>query len=176
MVMSQVGTFSLWFRPNICPLTPSADILWQTAMSKPRHISHNLWSAVIGVNHTKAAFSDDESKYFFRMSWSAIHCKFWCCHRFCSLASFLTRKLLTKTAGEEVQKGDWQDAIGGAKRKEKRPLAADLSWLPEAAAAAAAAAGEAAKADTVAAFTPLPSAAKELNSEQPSPLHQTINL
>ena len=64
------------------------------------------------------------------------------------------RKLLTKTAGEEVQKGDWQDAIGGAARrsqrrsnKEKRPLAADLSWLP-AAAAAAAAAGEA--------FTPLP--------------------
>ena len=55
------------------------------------------------------------------------------------------RKLLTKTAGEEVQKGDWQDAIGGAKRKEKRPLAADLSWLP----AAAAAEGEAAKADTV---------------------------
>ena len=54
---------------------------------------------------------------------------------------------MTKTAGEEVQKGDWQDAIGGAKRKEKRPLAADLSWLP-AAAAAAAAAGEA--------FTPLP--------------------
>ena len=80
---------------------------------------------------------------------------------------------MTKTAGEEVQKGDWQDAIGGAKRKEKRPLAADLSWLP---AAAAAAAGEAAQADTVAAFTPLPSAAKELNSEQPSPLHQTINL
>ena len=75
---------------------------------------------------------------------------------------------MTKTAGEEVQKGDWQDAIGGAKRKEKRPLAADLSWLP----AAAAAAGEAAKA----AFTPLPSAAKELDSEQPSPLHQTINL
>ena len=64
-----------------------------------------------------------------------------------------------------MQKGDWQDAIGGAKRKEKRPLAADLSWLP----AAAAAEGEAAKADTVAAFTPLPSAAKELNSEQLSP-------
>ena len=63
---------------------------------------------------------------------------------------------MTKTAGEEVQQGDWQDAIGGAARrsqrrsnKEKRPLAADLSWLPAAAAAAAAAAaGEA--------FTPLP--------------------
>ena len=86
---------------------------------------------------------------------------------------------MTKTAGEEVQKGDWQDAIGGAARRsqrrsnmEKRPLAADLSWLP----AAAAAEGNAAKADTVAAFTPLPSVAKELNSEQPSPLHQTINL
>ena len=31
-------------------------------MSQPRHISHDLWSAVIDVNHTKATFSDDKRK------------------------------------------------------------------------------------------------------------------